>query len=318
VNVFGKVKNFINAYIPSMPDMYWIDITNHCNLRCIMCPQSGGGFKRESEMSMNMFKSIIDDVCENSPLIKLYMTGEPLLHNGLFDMIEYASNKGCKTMVHTNATLLTEQISFKLLSSSLTYLSFSFDGCTSEVYERLRPPAKFNKVKSNIIKYLDLKTKIKTHGPHTTIEIIKMKDTDELIKEFAAQWENSGVDKISVADYMTWLDSVNDRRVETQCNNGYKPCWFPFNYGCILSDGTVVPCCLDVFGKMPLGNITNNSFREIWFGEQFELLRKHMIAGQIQQGSICDGCYKTFCRSRIDRLVLSVPRFLALLKTSLL
>ena len=32
----------------------------------------------------------------------------------------------------------------------------------------------------------------------------------------------------------------------------------------VLSDGTVVPCCLDADGNMPLGNVNQNSISEIF------------------------------------------------------
>ena len=280
-------------YFPRLPRLYWIDINSTCNLYCVMCPQSRGSFKRKPEMPMSMFKEIIDSICQNKPLIKLYMSGEPLLHQDLFAMIEYAAISGCQTMVHTNATLLTEEKVDRLLSSQLSYLSFSFDGCSPEIYERLRPPARYDQVKSNIIYYLNLKKQKDDKGPHTSIEIIKMADTEKMVHDFTAYWEKSGVDEVYIREYQTWLNTVADRRSETPFRNGYKPCVNVFNVGCILSDGTVVPCCLDVYGKMPLGNVAEKSFRAIWYGEKYLQLRKQMIEGNLEQGSICLGCENT-------------------------
>ena len=311
MNVSGKLKQLVDYYIPLMPRTYWLDITSICNLRCIMCPQAKGLAKRQAKMPIETFKGIIDGVCENHPQIKLYLSGEPLLHDNLFDMIEYASAKRCQTEIHTNATLLTEEISKRLLSSSLTFITFSFDGCSPEIYEQLRPPAKFEKVKSNIKRYLDLRRKGGGCGPHTTVEIIRMKDTKSQIQEFVGEWKTSGVDSVNITDYMTWLGSVNDSRVENFPNHGYRPCGEPFNHGCILSDGTVVPCCMDVNGKMPLGNINEASFREIWLGDEYSRLRAQMLANSIPMGSICDGCYRTFYQTSTERIVMSVPRFFA-------
>ena len=280
-----------------MPGKYWIDVYSACNLRCIMCPQSAEKFKRQAEMPMSMFKEIIDSVCKNNPLIKLYMSGEPLLHKDIFAMIEYAGGKGCQTMIHTNATLLTEEVSKKLLSSKLNYLTFSFDGCSAEIYEKLRPPAKFKKTKLNILRYLDLRSNHKNNGPHTSIEIIKMKDTVELIDNFIDQWKKSGVDVVNIREYLTWLDAVKDRRTEIPANNSYQPCPNVFYTSSILSDGTVVPCCMDVYGKMPLGNIKDESFRNIWFGEKYLKLRENMINGSFSEESICHDCVNTFSRN---------------------
>ena len=147
----------------------------------------------------------------NRPLIKLYLSGEPLLHEGLFAMIEYAGSKGCRTMVHTNATLLTRETAERMLSSSLTFLCFSFDGCSAEVYERLRPPSQFEQVKSNILQYLALRRERGGAGPRTRIEIIRMGETAEMLDGFASEWQGSGVDDVHIAEYTTWHGLVPDR-----------------------------------------------------------------------------------------------------------
>jgi len=293
--LWHNIGELMDYYIPPLPSLYWIDITRKCNLRCIMCPQSRGLKRRTEMMSMALFRRIIDDVCENRPLIKLYLSGEPLLHEQLFDMIDYAAVKGCRTMVHTNATVLTETVAKRILASSLAFLSFSFDGCTSQVYEKLRPPAKFKRVRSNIRRYLELRNRNGNRGPHTTIEIIRMRETEPFIDRFISAWSNSGIDDIHVADYMMWHDTVDDRRVETVADGaGYNPCAAPFQHGCILADGTVVPCCLDVDGQMPLGNVTESSFRDVWRNNDYRQLRLQMLTGSVPAGSICDNCCNTF------------------------
>lgn len=293
--LWNNIAELMNYYIPPLPSDYWLDIHRGCNLRCLMCPQSKGLRPRPPRMSLEMFRGIIDEVCETRPLIRLYMSGEPLLHEGLFEMIEYAGARNCQTAVHTNATLFTPEISEKLLSSQLTYLSFSFDGCSEAVYEQLRPPAKFAEVESNIRRYLDLRRQGGGAGPHTAIEIIRMRETVELMQDFIDRWKTSGVDEVRVVEYMTWHGLADDRRVEgTPSGSGYNPCAAPFQHGCILSDGTVVPCCLDLDGEMPLGNVAERSFREIWRGDDYRRLRLAMLAGTVVSGCICNGCDNTF------------------------
>ena len=280
----------MDYYIPPMPAVYWLDITRQCNLRCVMCPQSRGLARRSAKMPMEMFRGIIDDVCANRPLIKLYLSGEPLLHDRLFDMVDYAAVRGCRTMIHTNATVLTDDVSRKILASPLASVSFSFDGCTAEIYEKLRPPAKFDHVRSNIRRYLALRAQ-NGGGPHTTIEIIRMRETEPFIDAFIEEWSASGVDDVHVTDYMMWHDTVEDRRVASASDDtGYNPCAAPFRHGSILADGTVVPCCMDVNGQLPLGNVTENRFRDIWLNNDYRQLRLKMLTGSIPPGSICDGC----------------------------
>jgi MoaA/NifB/PqqE/SkfB family radical SAM enzyme len=294
MTLWKNVAELMDYYIPPMPSVYWADITRACNLRCVMCPQSSGLRRPHAQMSMSLFREFIDDVCESQPVIKLYMSGEPLLHENLFDMIDYAGAKACRTVIHTNATTLTGKIAEKILSSSLTSISFSFDGCSAEVYEKLRPPANFEKVKSNLRQYLDLRRRVPNGGPRTCIEIIRMRETDGLIGAFVEDWESSGIDEVNVVDYMMWHGRVKDRRVAGPYHRtGYKPCAAPFRYGCILSDGTAVPCCMDVDGEMPLGNIATGRFRDIWIGKAYRQLRLGMLTGTLPSDSICSRCLNT-------------------------
>jgi len=118
------------------PQYVWIDITNECNLRCIMCPQSKGLKRKKMAMDMSTFTSIVDQVCISRPRIILHVSGEPLLNKNVFKMIRYAKDKGCKVTMVTNATLLTREVSVRILETSLDNIFFSFDGCTPEIYEK--------------------------------------------------------------------------------------------------------------------------------------------------------------------------------------
>jgi MoaA/NifB/PqqE/SkfB family radical SAM enzyme len=293
--LWNNIAELMDYYIPPLPSDYWLDIHRGCNLKCVMCPQSKGLKPRPPRMSLEMFRGIIDDVCETRPLVRLYMSGEPLLHEDLLEMVEYAGSRNCQTAVHTNATLLTHEMSERLLSSPLTYLSFSFDGCSAEVYEQLRPPAKFEQVESNICHYLDLRRQGGDAGPYTAVEIIRMRETEDLLHDFMDRWNVDGIDEVRVVEYMTWHGLMDDRRVEaTPDAAAYNPCAAPFRHGCILSDGTVVPCCLDVDGEMPLGNVADGKFRDIWSNDGYRHLRLAILTGTVPSGSLCIGCDNTF------------------------
>jgi len=291
--LWHNIAELVDYYIPPLPSVYWIDITRECNLKCLMCPQSRGLASHPLKMPIDLFKGIIDEVCGNHPLIKLYLSGEPLLHENLFEMIDYAGAKRCQTMIHTNAAGLTPEMSERILSSSLTFLSFSFDGVSLEVYQRLRPPAQFEQVRSNIRRHLALRRQ-QGRGPHTAVEIIRMRDTDGLIQSFVEEWMASGVDDVRIVPYLTWHGLVEDRHVEARpALPRFKPCAAPFQHGCILSDGTAVPCCLDINGVIPLGDIRKNRFRDIWSGNDYRRLRLQMLTGTFPSDCICERCDNT-------------------------
>ena len=90
-------------------------------------------------MEMALYKKIIDEakdfgVCQ----IRLFLAGEPFLHKGIAEMISYAGGRDLETLIHTNATLLDETLSRRILEAGLDLISFSFDGETKEEYESIR------------------------------------------------------------------------------------------------------------------------------------------------------------------------------------
>ena len=288
--LWHNIAELVDYYIPPLPSVYWIDITRECNLRCIMCPQSRGLVSRSAKMPLALFRHIVDDICGNRPLLKLYVSGEPLLHEDLFAMLDHAAAQGCRTMIHTNAVGLTREIAESILTSSLTFLSFSFDGASAEVYERLRPPARFEHVRAQIRQYLDLRRR-HGRGPHTVVEIIHMRDTEGLIPAFVAEWKAAGADDVRVVSCLTWHGLVEDRDSGNRPERpGFKPCAAPFQHGCILSDGVAVPCCLDINGRLPLGDVRLSRFREIWEGNPYRRLRLQMLTGTVPCDGLCARC----------------------------
>ena len=57
----------------------------------------------------------------------------------------------------------------------------------------------------------------------------------------------------------------------------------------ILSDGTVVPCCLDGTGKINLGNILNNDFKSILNSEKLIKLSDELSSGK-RTNDLCKKC----------------------------
>lgn len=73
------------------------------------------------------------------------------------------------------------------------------------------------------------------------------------------------------------------------------PCELVFNQIIIQPDGNVNACVNDFFGKNNIGNVYNNSLKEIWFGEKFEKLRRSLIKSNRSVNELCAICdYKGY------------------------
>jgi len=76
--------------LPYMPHTAWIEPTNVCNLKCIMCPNSVIPQNNPGFMSMDLYKKIIDEGKNHFTSIVLCLAGEPFLHKQLPEMVAYA------------------------------------------------------------------------------------------------------------------------------------------------------------------------------------------------------------------------------------
>jgi radical SAM protein with 4Fe4S-binding SPASM domain len=56
-------------------------------------------------------------------------------------------------------------------------------------------------------------------------------------------------------------------------------------------DGTVSACCADQDHMMVVGNIKDNTIREIWKGKKMNDYRRMILEGRYCEVSICDDCY---------------------------
>lgn len=116
-----------------------IGITEECLFRCKMCTlwQSQ---KNNNELSVDEWKAFVDSLLEfGTRQIKLHFAGgEPLLKEGVFDIVEHANRHGFVTVMVTNGFLINEKIAEIIVSSGLDVLSLSLDSLDAKTHDFLR------------------------------------------------------------------------------------------------------------------------------------------------------------------------------------
>src|SRR5581483_1989007 len=100
------------------PRVVFIEITNHCNLLCEMCPRTFVSYEKAQTLSWENFLRISAQFPDMQRAV-LHGIGEPLINHELPRMIEYLKARGVTVLFNTNATLLTETWARKLLASGL-------------------------------------------------------------------------------------------------------------------------------------------------------------------------------------------------------
>lgn len=319
-----KPLNIIKAYkdyslkkveCSGLPTVFWIEPTNACNLRCSMCPSTYSDTKR-GLMSLQTYKKIIDEIKEYALEVKLYDSGEPLLHKQIVEMIIYANKNGLLTEIDTNGTLLTPELSESIIKSGLDYISFSFDGYDAETYETIRLNGKFNQTLNNLITFLKIKKRLKSKTPFVRVKsIVKTNDkrfSEKKMIKFQENFKDLHVNEFARVEVHDWGGNkkVADNQVlKPEAWNlnpkNYARCPRLYSTLAILWNGDVLPCCsIDFEGKLKIGNVNEKSIRDIWNDSPIKNLRTAFINHKIDNIPFCSTCPVPYTNSvlgcRID------------------
>jgi hypothetical protein len=200
--------------------------------------------------------------------IRLFMSGEPLLHPDIGEMIKTCKKYSDKVVMHTNATMLNEYKSKEIIESGLTQLSISFDGITKEEYESTRVGANFDYVSDNIKNFI----KLNNGKVNVSLQrIIKAGQEKIPLKSLFP-----GANHYPVIVRHSW--DVKDKIEGHRPTTVYEPnCFFLWNYLPVLWNGEVCLCCADLNGRCIIGDANINSLLDIWNNEKMKSIRSRMI-----------------------------------------
>ena len=237
----------------------YVEITNICNLSCSFCP----GTKRTPRfMSPEEFEKTASALVGHTKFLYFHLMGEPMLHPELGELLSIAGEKGFRVIITTNGTLLGER-GAKLLSAPAVHrvnISLqSFEGSGGRNLESyIEDICRFSKAASE--KGIICSLRLWNEGGENSRngEIVSLLESN-----FPVPWEDCTKNLrlaprvfLEHGDKFDWPDLAAEEREVHFC------------YGLrdqigILCDGTVVPCCLDCDGSIPLGNIHRDSLESI-------------------------------------------------------
>jgi len=252
-----------------------IEPTNLCNLHCRHCTPQGLPNEKKGYMSFELFKKILDDNPQITGLI-LTRNGEPMLHPHIFDMIAYAHRKNIYVILYTNGMLLDDEKINELFESNLDELNFSLEGI--DEFYRYNRGKDYSVLKSIIKRILEERNKRKT--------ALKIGINTVVVEDPA---HAQGVKRAwgGVVDHITFESLMGKRAVPR-----HSPCRTLWRNLAITWDGNVLPCCVDMEGKLIVGNVNDKSLKEIFNSLQLREIRKRHLNGDFP--SICKYCDSHF------------------------
>jgi len=292
--------------IQGMPISISFEPTTSCNLRCPECPSGLRSFTRPTGMlTRSLFEQSIDQLADTLTYLTFYFQGEPYLHPSFLDMVRYAADRGIYTATSTNAHYLKDDVARQTVESGLDRLIISIDGTSQDTYAAYRVGGTLDKVVEGARNVMKWKKKLRSKTPHVVFQFLVVKPNEHQIPEVYDLARKLGVDQVAlktaqIYDYVHGSDLIPTQdkyaRYRKQADGTYSVknkllnhCWKMWQ-GCVITwDGKVVPCCFDKDAHYVLGDLSKQTFREIWYSDAYRQFRATLLRSR-QEVEMCKNC----------------------------
>ena len=299
-NQFGFVSEF--------PLFIQLDTVQKCNFDCPHCMLSDEeGMKTyfsKDTISETQFDQIVDEASLYScPSISLQGTNEPLLSKDLDLQIKKVRDSGfIDIMINSNASPLTEKRARSLLEAGLTRLRFSVDAATEETFNKVRVGGDFNKVRNNIIRFMDIRKELDLDLPVVGVSFCVLAENHHEQEEFVSYWSDK-VDYISVQRFTAPTPDLKWERFYPEGANDVPfdefKCPQPFQR-LVIRNKDITPCCTWFSRELSLGEVGKVSLHEAWHSEKMQQLRELHVRGEWYNNPTCKKCVNAIYKNSRD------------------
>lgn len=287
------VKN--PEFMRSVPAFVEMEITNHCNCVCIICPRTHLMKRPMRHMKIEEYEKILQELknlCGDLILSWGYM-GEPTLHPDFFTLLQKTLEiEEFQLLIESNGIFWENTFYEQFLdclktlglenSDRLTVI-LALDSSDRKNYSKLRSVDELSRVEENAFQLLQKRPK------QTYIQILRLKENDEELDSYHKKW-SAYPKQILLQKYNSYRGELMDRKAVDLAPLNRFPCWHLKRDLCILSNGTVPFCKQDIDGKKSVGNAFTESIHTLWKRLEIPFIRDH-------QGNIdpfCKNCDEWF------------------------
>ncbi|HXX81217.1 MAG TPA: radical SAM protein [Thermodesulfovibrionales bacterium] len=292
--------------------------TQRCNLNCLMCMRHIPENWNATDVSPEVLLSVFDA----SPFVhsvSIFGIGEPLVYENLFGVIEELKKRmpeDSQVGFNTNGTLMTRRAASRIIDLGVNWLTFSVDGATKSIYERIRIGADFDKTIENIAHTVEYRNASGQEKLWLQANYVIQTENVHEIPAFVELAGSLGLDSVifsHLKDYRSGEFCVFGEEVlgplfEEAARIGKKcgvrmifprlrpldesRCMF-MQAAYLWLSGEVVPCCRMLKGAYPgpirtFGNVRKKSLLDIWNSTEYREFRQRVLARDFPEE--CKGC----------------------------
>ena len=267
----------------------YIEITNVCNLSCAFCP----GTRRDGAfMAPADFAEVLRRLKGVTEHIYLHVMGEPLLHPELPALLSLAAEGQFNVYVTTNGTLLGERGAALLAAPAVRKVSVSLHCMEGNGVEALT---------DYLEAVWDFAARASAAGIICALRLWNLGGAEERNGEILSFLEDKlrahplslpqprrGSWRLGERLYLEQAEKFDWPDLEA-AEQDTRFCLALRDQAAVLVDGTVVPCCLDHEGDIPLGNIFDTPMEEILAAPRARALYDGFSRGKPSE-ALCRRC----------------------------
>ncbi|PKN76287.1 MAG: hypothetical protein CVU52_05455 [Deltaproteobacteria bacterium HGW-Deltaproteobacteria-10] len=295
-----RLYNFVISKYPkreTYPKYFSLNLTTRCNLRCTICDRTDF---QTSDMDFNNLVKLKNPI-KHAKMVDLTGWGEAILYKKYADVVAYifSLNNRRKLISQTSNGVMVDKYA-ELVKGRLQRFVISLNAASLETYNREMKGGDFNKTISNIQSFmskitsedrkcvrLHFVTHLNNYGEMPLF--VELANSLNITQVSFGQYMCSSIDAekntlLNIkTEYNHILKKVDEaskkfkvevfyRRFGENLGLSSDNCRFPFDWCFIYPDGEITPCCY--LADITMGNVFDNTFESIWFGEKIQKLRK--------------------------------------------
>lgn len=293
-------QNLLDILPIPMPMSMHVEPTNICNFHCVSCPQSLPDYKEitgyHQHMDFALFEKIMRDIKDMGRLkaLKLFGYGESMTHPELGRMIRLAQDLGVADRIEltSNASRLTEKVARELIEGPLDYLRVSIYALDQDEHQAFtQTKVRIETIFENLTRLRKMRDEMGAARPYIYVKMFETISPDDEAR-FREQYKDIA-DELTLEMWhnMTGVDGVDDRlTIEGPKRTPKRVCPAPFYMSSVAANGDVTICCVDWSWSSKVGNLKEQSLKDIWYGPALNEIRRRLLDGRRDTIKSCVNC----------------------------
>jgi len=193
---------------PAQPRNIFIEVTNHCNLLCQTCARTFVTYEQPQTLAWENFLRIVAQFPDMQRAV-LHGIGEPLLNKDLPRMIAHLKARGVTVLFNTNATLLDEDWSRKLIAAGLDELRVSVDGADPKTYALIRGAPLLHRLVRNLKRFVEIQREMGATAPRASLWMTGMKENIAELPDVIRLAAHMGVPEVYLQRMVYYADGTD-------------------------------------------------------------------------------------------------------------